>query len=108
MNSKNIFIFDNKNGCRLQFMAVANAIRYVHDNNINNNKIKDVSLESISWSTIEEYIVENDLEYDYSEVYDKLSLTKGISSINIPLFDKNGDIYVNIYFEPLTGYLHIY
>ena len=107
MSNKNYWKSDNENGYRYQFMAVANAIKAVHD-----YRTKDISesivLKGISWRIIEEYLEKNNLKFNYDAVYYRAFNSESILFIYIPVFDDTDSIYVNIYLELLTGYLHIY
>lgn len=104
---KNIWKSDNDNGYKYQFMAVANAIKEVHDNRLKGN-LEGIILKGISWVIVEEYLEKNDLHFDYDRVYNESYDCEDILSIDIPVFDNTDSIYVNIYLELLTGYLHIY
>jgi hypothetical protein len=104
---KNIWKSDNDNGYKYQFMAVANAIKAVHDNKLKGN-LESIRLKGISWVIVEEYLEKNDLHFDCDQVYDVTYDCGDILAIDIPVFDNTDSIYVNIYLELLTGYLHIY
>lgn len=96
----NIWIRDNENGYKYQFIAVANAIKAVHD-----KKVEKIILEGLSWGIIDEYITTNKLVYDHSLIFDNLFETP---YVYIPIFDQKENKYIDLHFNIITGNLYIY
>lgn len=88
MSDKNYWKSDNENGCKYQKLAVANAFHYTETTG------KPVFLKGIPWTLVEEYLSNNNFEYDLSSVYDE-PLKNGTLAYFVNVY-KNGELYVKI------------
>lgn len=88
MSNRNYWKSDNENGCAYQKLAVANAFHYIDTTG------KSVFLEGMPWEFIEEYIINNKLEFDPISVYDT-PLKTGELVYHVDIY-KNNNYYVTV------------
>lgn len=85
MSNKNYWKSDNENGYKYQQLAVANAFHYMDTTD------KPVMLKGIPWELVEDYLENNDFEYDLSAIYEEPLKNDTLAYfINV---HKNGKIY---------------